>query len=94
MKSIESKYLKPEYNIIDIRDKMSFMQGHIYSAKNIDMNILVEIPERYLNKNDTYYIYCTSGSKSKRCVNMLNILGYNAINIEDGYEGYNKTLQN
>ena len=41
MKSIESKYLKPEYNIIDIRDKMSYMQGHIYSAKNIDMNILV-----------------------------------------------------
>lgn len=88
MKNIESKYLKPEFHIIDIRDRNAYLNGHIYNAQNIDMNLLLEMPDKYLKKDETYYIYCTSGFRSKRCVSMLNMLGYDAVNVIGGYEGF------
>ena len=67
MKSIKFSELKPEYNIIDIRSKRSYMRSHIYNAKNIDENNLIDMPHLYLDKNKTYYIYCsTSGSLSHK----------------------------
>lgn len=90
MKNIEAKYLKPEFNIIDIRDRGEYLRGHIYNAQNIDMKVLLEIPDKYLKKDKTYYIYCTSGYRSKRCSSMLNMLDYDVINVIDGYEGFIK----
>lgn len=88
MESIKAKDLKPEYNIIDIRSKGKYMQSHIYNAKNIDQNNLIDMPHMYLNKDTTYYIYCSSGIKSKRCCKMLEVQGYKVVNVEDGYENF------
>ena len=88
MESIKAKDLKTEYNIIDIRSKGKYMQSHIYNAKNIDQNNLIDMPHMYLNKNTTYYIYCSSGIKSKRCCKMLEVQGYKVVNVEDGYENF------
>lgn len=88
MKSIKASDLKPEYNIIDIRSKTKYINSHIYNAKNIDENNLIDMPYMYLDKNSVYYIYCSSGLKSKRCCKMLEAQGYNVINVEDGFEGY------
>lgn len=79
------KDLKKEYNIIDIRDKYSYELGHVYNAVNIPMDILLNNPSKYLNKNSIYYIYCTSGIRSKKTCELLNILGYKVINVIDGY---------
>ena len=79
------KELKPTYNIIDIRDNYSYDLGHVYNAKNIEMNELLSNHSKYLNKSDTYYIYCTSGIRSKKTCELLSILGYNVINVIDGY---------
>ncbi len=88
MKSIKAKQLKPEYDIIDIRSKNSYMKSHIYNAKNIDENNLIDMPYMYLKKDKIYYIYCTSGLKSRRCCKMLEAQGYNVVNVEDGFENY------
>ncbi len=88
MESIKAKDLKPEYNIIDIRSKSNYMKSHIYNAKNIDQNNLIDMPHMYLNKDTTYYIYCSSGIKSKRCCKMLEIQGYKVVNVEDGFENF------
>ncbi len=85
MKSIKIKDLKPEYNIIDIRSKNRYIKSHIYNAKNIDENNLIDMPYMYLDKNTTYYIYCSSGIKSKRCCKLLEVQGYNVVNVEDGF---------
>lgn len=90
MKSIKAWEIKPEFNLIDIRSKNLYMRGHIYNARNIDINNLIDMPDKYLNKFDTYFIYCSEGLKSKRCCKMLEVQGYNVVNIEDGYEGYKK----
>ena len=88
MKNIKACDLKKEYNIIDLRIKGAYMKGHIYNARNIDMNNLTDMPHMYLDKNETYYIYCTEGFKSKRCCKFLEIMGYDVVNVIDGYEGF------
>ena len=83
--NIYLKELRPEYNIIDIRDNYLYNQGHVFNAKNIPMNELLYNTSRYLNKNDRYYIYCTSGIRSKKTCDLLFALGYNVVNVIDGY---------
>lgn len=86
MNSIKFEELRPEYNIIDIRSRRKYMKSHIYNAKNIDENNLVDMPHMYLDKDKTYYIYCSTGYHSSRCCKLLRAQGYNVINVEDGYE--------
>lgn len=88
MKSIKAIDLKPQFNIIDIRSKSAYINGHIFNSKNIDMNNLTDMPHMYLDKDKTYYIYCSEGFKSKRCCKFLEIQGYNVVNVLDGYEGF------
>ena len=80
MKNIKACDLKPEYNIIDLRTKGAYMKGHIYN--------LTDMPHMYLDKDKTYYIYCTEGFKSKRCCKFLEVMGYDVVNVIDGYEGF------
>ena len=49
MKNIKACDLKKEYNIIDLRTKGAYMKGHIYNARNIDMNNLTDMPHMYLD---------------------------------------------
>lgn len=77
--------LKPSYNIIDIRDRYSYNEGHMFNARNIPMDELLNNTHMYLNKNDTYYIYCKSGMRSKKTCDILKLFGYNVINVIDGY---------
>ena len=79
------KDLKPTYNIIDIRDEYQYKIDHVYGAKNIPMRDLLNNYYIYLNKNETYYIYCTSGVRSKKTCELLSLLGYNVINVIDGF---------
>ena len=72
-------------NIIDIRSRNDFLNGHIQGAILIEKNNLINNPSKYLNKNDKYYIYCNSGITSKKVVYYLNNLGYNTVNIDGGY---------
>ena len=79
------KDLKPEYNIIDIRDKEDYNEGHIYNAINIPMNDLLNYYFSFLNKSESYYIYCSSGKRSKKVCDILSSLGYKVVNVVDGY---------
>lgn len=77
-----------DLNIIDIRSKYQYDLGHILKAKNIPQEYLLISPERYLNKNRLYYIYCQYGVSSKAVADRLNTLGYKTISINGGYNSY------
>ena len=75
-----------EYNssmgkLIDIEAKEIFNQNHLEGAINIPYEVLLYNRERLLNKNETYYIYCRGGHKSKRIVNILELYGYNVVQL-------------
>lgn len=87
---MESLLKKDLYNIylIDIRDKFEYNISHIPGSINIPSNFLITNPNEYLDKNKEYYLYCSSGIKSKRISNELNYMGYNTINVLGGYNYY------
>ena len=58
MKNTESKNLSPNYEIIDIRSQTEYIKGHIYNARNIDMNKLLNENDKYLDKS-RLFLYIT-----------------------------------
>lgn len=85
-----SELLKKTNNIsiIDIRSNQSYNNNHIPNAKNVPSQVLISNPNKYLDKEKTYYIYCQKGSSSIRVCSLLNNLGYNIVNINGGYEAW------
>ena len=80
------KNIKANANIIDVRSVESYNNNHIEGAKNINFNKLLISPEKYINKINTYYIYCQKGKKSAKLCDILDNMGYKVININGGYE--------
>ena len=87
--NIEPSELKNiNYKIIDIRDTSQYEINHIPNAINIPAQILTMEPEKYINKNETYYIYCQKGMTSLSTCKILTLKGYKIINIKGGYENW------
>lgn len=74
--------------IIDIRSNKKYNDGHILNSQNIPFDNLINNPEKFLDYNFKYYIYCQKGNKSKILCQILNNKGYNLINILGGYEAW------
>lgn len=68
--------------IIDVSDKYTYQMNHISNSINIPYDELLNNYRKYLNKNETYYLYCKSGKLSKRAVIVLSSLGYKAYNLQ------------
>lgn len=77
-----------DVQIIDIRSVQSYNNNHIPNAKNIPSQDLISNPSKYLEKNNTYYLYCQRGTTSIRVCSLLNSLGYKTVNINGGYEAW------
>lgn len=75
-------------NVIDVRIPQKYNDNHIPGAININANSLLNNPEKYLNPNLTYYIYCQKGTSSKTLAQVLRVKGYKAFNIIGGYEAW------
>ena len=73
-------------NIIDIRDKEKYNQGHINGARNIPFMALLTNCEKYLVKSEKYYIYCQKGIRSSKICQALFNKGYNVVNVSGGYD--------
>lgn len=82
-----------QIHLIDIREDYELGAGRIRTARHIPMNQLLNSPEKYLKKNETYYMMCQSGMRSTRTVKALQEKGYHVINVKGGmaaYKGSNK----
>ncbi len=69
--------------IIDVNNKNDYNMYHIEGSINIPYDNLINNYRYYLNKNETYYIYCKSGKLSKRAVAVLSSLGYSVYLLEN-----------
>ena len=74
-------YSNKPVNIVDIRTNYEYQLNRIPTAKNISRDLLELAPEKYLNKNSTYYIYCQSGSSSQKLVHVEIAVG--SLNLPD-----------
>ena len=86
------KTLIGKANIIDIRSSYMYNMGSIPGSKNIPSNYLTLNPEKYLSKDNKYYIYCSSGMNSSKVCSILSKLGYDVVNVLGGYYDYVSNL--
>ncbi len=77
-----------EIELIDIREPYEFKGGSLDGAKNIPMGNLLSDPDRYLDKEKTYYIVCLSGARSYQTSTLLNKQGYKIVNVAGGVGSY------
>ena len=67
--------------LIDIEPKEIYNLKHINGSINIPYDTLLYNRDKILNKDETYYIYCHGGHKSKKIVNILELYGYNVVQV-------------
>ena len=73
-----------EYIILDVRREDEFLQGHIPGAIHVANESIVDTrPEELPDLNQTIYVYCRSGNRSKQAAQKLAEMGYTNI-IEFG----------
>ena len=73
-----------DYIILDVRRADEFAEGHIPGAINIANEDIIDTePEELPDKNQTIYVYCRSGNRSKQAAAKLVAMGYTNI-IECG----------
>jgi len=74
--------------LLDIREGYEYASGSIKTARNIPMADLLTSPEKYLTKEETYYILCQSGARSARTAESLAKQGYKVVNVVGGVGSY------
>ena len=80
--------------LIDIRETYEYNSGSIMGAKNIPMGNLLMEPDKYLVKDNLYYIMCQSGGRSGSACRELSKEGFNVVNVSGGMGSYVGTLRN
>lgn len=74
--------------IVDVRDKESFLKGHIPGAVNIYSAELLNNFSNYLDYDKTYYLYCDVGYISSDLAFKLAVFGYKVFSVIGGYKSY------
>lgn len=88
---LEAK-LKEPIQLLDVRTPTEFLRGHIKNAKNVP---LTEIGAYTPATNETLYVICHSGVRSKIAAKKLKKKGYDVINVRGGMSAWTgKIIQN
>jgi len=83
-----------QIKVLDVRTPQEYMEGHVPGAKLFPLQDLQSqgasaVEKIPFTKEDTVYVICRSGGRSKVATKILNQLGYsNAINVQGGTAGF------
>ncbi|GAB2788707.1 hypothetical protein GCM10027275_37030 [Rhabdobacter roseus] len=75
----------------DVRRPDEFAQGHIRGATlvNWEDKAQFEAHAQHLDKNETVYVYCRSGKRSRQAADWLQEKGFiHVVNLEGGLLGW------
>lgn len=67
--------------LIDVRPKYEYIKKSIPGSINIPYDELIFNHNKYLNKNEKYFLICSGGVKSKKATNILSVYGYDITNV-------------
>ena len=77
---IQENQNNPDFAIIDVRTPEEFAEGYIENADNIDFYSETFWDElNQLDKNKTYLIYCQSGNRSGRTLDIMAELNFEEV---------------
>lgn len=77
-----------EYIPIDVRSRREFRENHLEGAINIPLpDVKRNIENKIKNKNRKVLVYCQSGIRSAKAVEIMEELGYTQVyNLKGGIE--------
>lgn len=74
--------------IIDVRDINDYQKFHLDHSVNVPFLNLLANPQKYLVKNQRYYLICNSGNLSQEAVVNLLSYQYDVVNVIGGINNY------
>ena len=76
--------------VLDVRTTEEVAQGVIEGAQNIDFyKDDFEAQVKKLDKNKTYFVYCGSGVRSSKAINLMESLGFKKYyNLDGGMKAW------
>ena len=82
----ESQIKSENVQILDVRTKKEFDEGHLAEAKQIDIRNedFMKTARTVLDKSKTIAVYCRSGKRSADAAKQLSDAGYKVINMKGG----------
>jgi rhodanese-related sulfurtransferase len=81
-----------DYVILDVRTPEEYNLGNIKNSINIDYNAS-DFTEKLsaLDKNKTYMVYCRSGARSSKAIEIMKTNGFHYLmHIDGGYLAWQK----
>lgn len=81
---------KPGVQIVDVRTPQEFEEGNIPGSVNIDVMTgrFGETALEQLDKEHSVAVYCRSGNRSKNAAKILSMMGYNVVELDEGYNAW------
>ena len=76
-----------DYTLVDLREADAFLTGAIDGAVNMPYSRFAESAET-LPKDKPVILYCYRGNWSREIAEQLAEAGYDAVNLEGGYDAY------
>lgn len=77
---IQANKNNPDLIILDVRTQDEYNEGHIKNAINIDYySKTLKKDLNKLDKNKTYLVYCRSGSRSGKTIDIMEKLGFKEV---------------
>lgn len=73
--------------LIDVREPHEYVQGHVPGATLIPLGQLAQRAHD-VPADDTVYVICRSGNRSKRGAETLTAHGINAVSVDEGTLGW------
>ena len=78
--------------LIDVREKDEYEAGHLQGARNIPVSRISKATSAIQDKDMPLYVYCLSGSRSRKAVSELKKMGYTNVRNIGGVENYSGKL--
>ena len=78
----------PQAMLLDVRTEQEYRQGHIPGSRNIPLHNIENIVAMTHSKHVPLFVYCYSGTRSRRAVQELHHLGYRNVKNLGGISAY------
>ena len=79
MEEVKQDMEEPEVQLIDVREKEEYEEGHIPGAWLLPLSCLEEQAAATLQPQKKYYVYCRSGQRSRTAVKRIKAMGYSDV---------------
>lgn len=78
----------PDAVLVDVRTVQEYREGHIPESRNVPLGQLDKITSVAKNKGTRLFVYCYSGSRSRRAASILRQMGYTNVTNIGGIAAY------